>query len=119
MDRRRNGRQAGLLLRGLQMKSVVVSGVLFIVLMVSPIAHAATANEWRGWTEIVQGAYVAGILDGLNTTANIIVRLAGPDVEPVGTSTLLQINRCAVDRKMTFGQMIEIVNKFVRERPNR
>jgi hypothetical protein len=47
------------------------------------------------------------------------IRIAGPDVEPVGTNTLLQINRCAVDRKMTFGQITEIVNKFVRERPNR
>jgi hypothetical protein len=92
---------------------MVMCSVALLVLTAGE-ADAITGNKYREYPEHLRMMYVVGVLEGWGFVSNTIrgSKLKAPEID----SVFGDISRCAAG-KMTQGQVVEIVDKWMRENP--
>jgi hypothetical protein len=95
---------------------IVTVTVLCSVTSTAP-SFALTGNQWRAFPKPARQAYVAGVMDGWRilqaADADLGTAAHGPAADVV-----LDVVRCAVNRQMTYEQVVAIVEKRMHDRPD-
>lgn len=69
-----------------------------------------SGNEWNRLPEVTRHAYVMGILDGWGWVATV-------DDLVKNIRTIRHIVECASSRKMPYGQILAIADKYMKDNP--
>lgn len=84
--------------------------ILVLILCLQPCsAIAITGNQWRQYSEESKGFYLIGLFDGW-TFSDALQDESGKAILPLLTSCL---------KTMTYEQMIAIIEKYMKEHPER
>jgi len=80
--------------------------------IVAPAASGEqTGNKWRSWTKPERDMFIIGVLDGWT--------LSMKGDAPVSKQPTLEtaVTACMVQQKVTYEQVIAVVEKYMREEP--
>jgi len=103
--------------RRLKQVGVVALAVIAAVVLLSPLlAMGLDVNEWKQLGKVYRIAYIAGAADATHHIGDML-ELDLKAGTHLLVKSLVDVSNCLVGRNMKTGQVVAIVEKYVKENP--
>jgi Ssp1 endopeptidase immunity protein Rap1a len=88
---------------------------LTLILFLPKVLWGLTGNEWNTLSPASKQGYVWGVYDAWSNLHSLDIEVSKEEGNPI----LSRLVKCTIDKRMTYGETSAIVEKYMRDHPEK